>query len=134
LPPSASFAYLLANAVYLQGRYDEAETLTRECETACRANDVHSHIMWRATRAKALARRGRVEEAKELAREAVAYGSSSDFLSARGDSCMDLAEVLEIDGDLRGMTAAVEDAIALYELKGNVLAAGQARSRLQALV
>jgi len=126
----SSFAYLLSNAVYLQGRYDEAEALTYECEAACRANDVHSHIMWRSTRAKVLARRGRLSDAKTLAREAVEYGSTSDFLSARADASMDLAEILELDGDRQGMTAMVEEAIRLYELKGNVLSAVQARSRL----
>ena len=53
----SSMAHGLAHAVYTQGRYDEAEQLTRECEEACRPNDVHSHVMWRATRAKVLARR-----------------------------------------------------------------------------
>ena len=42
----------------LQGRYDEAEQLTRECEEASRPNDVHSQILWRSIRAKVLARKG----------------------------------------------------------------------------
>jgi DNA-binding SARP family transcriptional activator/class 3 adenylate cyclase len=130
----SSFAYLLSHAVYCQGRYDEAETLTHECEVACRPNDVHSHIMWRATRAKILARRGRFSEAKALAREAIEFGSSSDFLSAHADALMDLAEILELDGDVPGTARAIEEAVRLYGLKGNMVARALARSRLETLV
>ena len=48
----SSLAHALSHAVYLQGRYDEAEQLTRECERVSRANDVHSSSL--ATRLKEL--------------------------------------------------------------------------------
>ena len=54
----SSIAHGLSSAVYMQGRYDEAERLTKECERATRQNDIHSQILWRSTRAKVLARRG----------------------------------------------------------------------------
>jgi hypothetical protein len=58
-------------------RYEEAEQLTRQCEEACRANDVHSQILWRSIRAKIFARRQAFENAKRLARQAVAFAGSS---------------------------------------------------------
>jgi DNA-binding SARP family transcriptional activator/tetratricopeptide (TPR) repeat protein len=128
-----SFAHLLGNAVYLQGRYDEAEALTQKCEVASRPNDVHSHVLWRSTRAKVFARRGRAAEARLLADEAVAFASASDFLPAHADALMDLAEILELGGDLPGAATALEQAILLYERKGNVLVAAQARAKLGAL-
>ena len=61
-------AHALSNAVYIQGRYEEAEQLTLECEDASRPNDVHSQILWRSMRAKALAQRGELQAAEQLAR------------------------------------------------------------------
>jgi predicted ATPase/DNA-binding SARP family transcriptional activator len=128
----SSLAHALGNALYVQGRYDEAERLTHECEAASRPNDVHSQILWRSTRAKILARRGQRGAAELLAREAVAFAFDSDFYPAHAEALMDLAEVLDIAGDANGATIATEAAIRLWELKGNVLATRRARARLQA--
>jgi ATP/maltotriose-dependent transcriptional regulator MalT len=51
----SSVAGLLAGAVCAQGRHDEADLISRESEQAARPNDIHSHILWRAARAKVLA-------------------------------------------------------------------------------
>jgi hypothetical protein len=127
----SAIAHLLSNAVYMQGRYDEAERLTRECEDAARPNDVYSQILWRSTRAKVLARRGGLKAAERLAHEAVELGSESDFHLAHAEALMDLAEVLDLAGDAEAAAAAVAEAIRFYELKGNALAADRARSQLQ---
>jgi hypothetical protein len=121
-----SLAHALANATYAQGRYDEAEQLTIECEEACRANDVHSQILWRSIRAKVHARRGLFTQAETLAREAVAYASTSDFLPAHADALADLAEVLRLGGDEDAAYKTLQEAIRAYLLKGNTLAAAQA--------
>src|SRR5205814_537567 len=47
----SSISHALSNALYAQGRYDEAEQLTRECAEASRPNDIHSQINWRAIQA-----------------------------------------------------------------------------------
>jgi DNA-binding SARP family transcriptional activator/class 3 adenylate cyclase len=128
-----SICVQLAIAVYAQGRYEEAECLTRECEEAARPNDVHSQILWRSTRAKVFAQSGNVDAASALAREAVEFAAASDFHSAHADALVDLAEVLEIAGDRTGAAAAVEQAVELYKLKGNVLAVDRARETLTML-
>jgi len=130
----SSISHALSNALYMQGRDDEAEALTRECEEASRSNDIHSHILWRSTRAKVLARRGDVAAAETLAREAVAFASGSDFLVAHADALADLAEVLEVAGRRDEGVRALRSAIDLHERKGNVLAVGQARRRLDELL
>jgi predicted ATPase/DNA-binding SARP family transcriptional activator len=130
----SAFAHQLASAVYAQGRYDEAERLTLECEAVSRPNDVDSQIMWRSTHAKILARRGLLAEAEQLAGEAIDHASKSDFLPAHAQALMDLSEILGIAGDLEASAAAVEEAVHFYELKGNVLAAARARSQLEAHV
>jgi tetratricopeptide (TPR) repeat protein len=129
----SSVSHALANAVYLQGHYDEAEAFTRDCEEAARSNDVHSNILWRSTRAKVLARRDDFGAAELLAREAVALAATSDFLLARADAFSDLGEVLELAGRREEAAEAHRSAIELHERKGNVLAAAQARARLDGL-
>ncbi len=129
----SSLTHAYAAVAYALGRYEDAERLTRECEEASRANDVHSQILWRAIRAKVLARRGHFDEAERLARESVALAESSDFLIAHADAVADLAEVLELAGRIDEAARALEDAIKQYELKGNSLAAATCRDRLHAL-
>jgi class 3 adenylate cyclase/tetratricopeptide (TPR) repeat protein len=124
---------VLSNAVYMQGRYEEAEELTRECEQAARPNDVHAQIRWRAIRAKAIARKGDLETADELAREAVTFAAESDFLNDHAEALVDHAEVLRLGGRRVEASSAVESAVALYEEKGNVVSAAKARALLDEL-
>ena len=128
-----SVSTMLAKAVYEQGRYDEAEELSREAERSTRPNDVHSHIVWRGTRAKVLARRGELEAAEQLAREAVDFAEASDFLHSHADALTDLAEVLALAGRSEEAASAIELAIDLHEAKGNLLAMALTRRRLDDL-
>jgi predicted ATPase len=129
----SSMAHGLSNAVFLQGRHDEAEQLTRECEESARPNDVHSQVLWRSTRAKVLAHKGTVEAAEELARAAVAIAAESDFYPAHADALMDLAYVLELRGEPDAAGRSVEEAIHFYELKGNLAQVERARAILTEL-
>ena len=129
----SSITHALSHALYAQGRYDEAEQLTHECDDASRSNDVHSQISWRSVRAKILARRGGHEAAEELAREAVAFAEESDFLLAHAEAMSDLAEVLELQGKHEPAAEAIRKALDLHERKGNALAADRMRSRLTEL-
>jgi DNA-binding SARP family transcriptional activator/class 3 adenylate cyclase len=129
----SSIAHALANIVYAQGRYEEAEVLTQECAAACRANDVHSQVAWRSIQAKIFSRRQAFDEAERLAREAINFAAASDFLPARADALADLAEVLELAGRREEAEGALEDAIALYQEKGHLFAVDTARARLTGL-
>jgi tetratricopeptide (TPR) repeat protein len=126
-------SHALAIVCYQQGRWDEAEALTHECEQASRANDVNSAILWRSTRAKLLARKGEQDQADRLAAEAVALAASSDFHQAHADALRDLADIHEIAGRHAPAAQAIQDAIHFYELKGNTLAAQNARTDLHTL-
>ena len=57
----------LAEAVYAQGRYDEAQRLTEDSEALAEHDDLDAQARWRATRAKVLARRGQFTAARQLA-------------------------------------------------------------------
>ena len=126
----SSLAHALATALYLQGRYADAEQLTQECEAVSRPNDVHSQILWRSTRAKALARQNELDDGLRLAHEAVALAQDSDFLPAHADALADLAEVLRLAGRGDEARSALEEAIVLYDKKGNLLASAAARASL----
>ncbi len=123
----------LARAVCAQGRYEEADQLSRESEQAARANDIHSHIVWRTVRATVLANRGELDAAETLAREAVAFAAGSDFLDSHGDALTDLAAVLVIADRPSEARSALERAVGLYELKGNALSAARTRALLTSL-
>jgi ATP/maltotriose-dependent transcriptional regulator MalT len=114
----SSLAHALANAVCAQGRYEEAERPTYECEDASSPNHVYSQILWRSTRVKVFVHRGQFEPAEQVAREAVEFAAASDFHPAHAEALIDLAEVLTLAGDADAAATAVAEAIRFYELKG----------------
>jgi tetratricopeptide (TPR) repeat protein len=123
-------AAFLAQAVYAQGRHEEAEYLTGVGEGAATPDDVFSQMAWRSVRAKALARKGELAQAELLAREAVALAEETDGLNLHGDALLDLAEVLRVAGRPSDAVAAAGRALPLYERKGNLVLAARARAAL----
>jgi tetratricopeptide (TPR) repeat protein len=130
---SANFPDLaakLADALYAQGRDDRALELSEISKRATAPDDLSAGVQWRAVQAKVLARKGDLDRAEALAREAVALAGETDFLVLRADALMDLAEVLRF-AEREGETAPVlEQALELYEQKGNVVGAERARGLL----
>jgi hypothetical protein len=70
--PLSTHAARLAQSLYAQQRYVEAEDLYEISEQAGASDDIVTQMLWRQVRAKALARRGEDGAAEDLAREAVA--------------------------------------------------------------
>jgi ATP/maltotriose-dependent transcriptional regulator MalT len=126
----SSVAAYLAHALWAQGRDDEAQAFTEISEEASAAGDVISHVVWRGARAKVLARRGEATEAERLARDGAARASKTDYLVMRGESLLDLAEVLRAEGRRAEAVPVVEEALVLFERKGNVVLARRARAEL----
>jgi tetratricopeptide (TPR) repeat protein len=121
-------AAMLAEAVLAQGRDEEALELTVQSEQAAAAEDLPVQVQWRGPRAKALARRGELDVAERLAREAVSLAERTDFLNLHANALLDLATVLQHDRRPEDAAAAAEAANALYERKGNLVGAAEARS------
>lgn len=122
-------AALLAKALYELGRYDDAEHFTQVSETA--AGDVTTlKPDWGPTRAKVMARRGELEEAVRLAREAIEIAATTDDLWVRGEAFLALAEILEVAGMPSDGAVFVTKAIELYEQKGILPAIEQAQAML----
>lgn len=126
-------AALLAHAVYAQGRYEEAEQLTRVSERASAQDDVDAQVLWRSARAKVLARQERMDEAEGLALEALKLIKETEEPNVQADVLMDLAEVHRLGLRMPDAAEAVAEALELYELKGNRASANHAREALTAL-
>ena len=122
----------LARAVYAQGRYAEAEELTRLAEELSADDDVTSQALWRSVRAKALAQRGLGGQADELAREAVELLDGTDALILQADALEDMAEVLELSGG-DGARACLHEALDRYERKEDVVSVVRVRASLRDL-
>jgi class 3 adenylate cyclase/tetratricopeptide (TPR) repeat protein len=127
----ADTAAMLARAVHAQGRLDEALDLTREAEEEADLDDLSAQFVWRAVRAQILAHRGAFAEADRLATEAVALVEGTDWLTDHADVLMARAEVLVASGQDTAAEATVREALALYERKGNSVAAARARKHSQ---
>jgi len=131
----ATAAGLLSQAVFAQGRLDEADALAGTAEEATAADDLTTQILWRGVRGRVLSARGALVEAEALAREATALAAETDDVNLRADTTVDLARVLRAVGepakDLEATEAALRS-LALYEGKGNVVAAERTRSLLAA--
>jgi hypothetical protein len=89
-----------------------------------------SQMLWRALRAKVLARRGAASEAESLGRDAVEVGRKTDSIDVQGDVNMDLSDVLRHAGRAEAAREAAEEALGLYGQKGNVVSAARARAVL----
>jgi DNA-binding SARP family transcriptional activator len=120
----------LAEALYAQGRDDEAFELSDVSKQATAPDDLSAGVQWRAVQAKLLARRGDTGAAEALAREAVTLAGETDFLVLHADALMDLAEVLRLTDRDAESAPFVEQALELYEQKGNVVGAERARALL----
>lgn len=122
---------LLARALYLLHRFEEADEFARRSEVAAPTDDVASAILWRSVRGKIAAREGRADQAHSLAREALAISDGIDFINDRADALVDAAEVHEITGDPERAAPLLDRAIELYVRKGNVVSQRTARARLK---
>jgi tetratricopeptide (TPR) repeat protein len=122
----ASVAAVLADAVHLQGRADEADALVERCQAVAADDDVAVQAGLRGTRAKVLAGRGEPAEAERLAREAVALAEGTDDLNLRAGTILNLGEVLGASGDAQPAVEVTETALDLYRRKGNRPAAERA--------
>jgi class 3 adenylate cyclase/tetratricopeptide (TPR) repeat protein len=124
---------LLARALYSLDRLDESEELTRLSERAASPDDIASAILWRGTRAKIAARRGRLTEAQSLARDALAISEEIDFINDQADLLMDAAEVYNMTGDHSQAAELLDRAVELYARKENFVSRRAAEARLDAM-
>jgi tetratricopeptide (TPR) repeat protein len=123
----------LGDALYAQGRYDEAESWLDVAERRAASDDVSAQWSWRRTRSKLLARAGALREAEALAREAERIAARTDALSDHGAVLLDVAEVLRLADRPTDAAQRIDEALVLFERKGNRVAAETSRALLSEL-
>jgi class 3 adenylate cyclase len=126
----ATTAAMLAYALFEQERFEEAWGFTEAAEETAAADDLSPQILWRSVRARLLARRGAIPEAKRLSAEAVALAADMDWLTERADALLSHSQVLRAAGEAGAAADACRSAIDLYTRKGNEVGARRAHSLL----
>jgi tetratricopeptide (TPR) repeat protein len=128
---SANLAALLAQALHVQGRDDEAVAVS---DLTPAEDDVSAHVHLSGARARALASVGRLEEAEQLARAAVERAAQTDFLVMWGDALGDLAAVLRCSDRVHEARQLLTQALELYRQKQHLVAIRRTEDLLALLV
>ena len=118
----------LAEALYRQGRLEEADLFSASSADVAAPDDLTTQFLWRGVRAKLAAGEGRFDEAASLAREGVDLSRRSDDSIGRAGALMDLAAVLHMAGHGGDAMETATQAIELLASKGATVAAGHARA------
>jgi class 3 adenylate cyclase/tetratricopeptide (TPR) repeat protein len=123
----------LATALATQGpeRLEEARRFAGIAEEAGSQGQSSRlpQFEWRAARAAILLQEGRPEEAEAFAREAVTEADRTDFVNDRAEMKLVLGEVLLALGRPEAQ-ATLEEALGLFEQKGNLVRAARAEALL----
>ena len=119
-----------AEALIAQGRAEEALERIETAERRLLEDDSDAQIILLRARSQLAAKRGALEEAESFAHRANERAARTDDLSLRGGVLADLAALHELSGRPAEAKAALEQALALYEQKGNIVMAERVRERL----
>jgi tetratricopeptide (TPR) repeat protein len=117
----------LAQILYVLQRYDEAEAWTRLARESAGQDDLDAALAWQPVEAMLLAANGAADEAATKIR-ALLRATPVDAVNHSAAATLALAEVHRLAGRDQDATRAVRSAVSLYERKGNVAAATNARS------
>jgi len=129
----ATLVTLLAEAVYAQGRFGQAQRLTEEAEALAGADDYPAQARWRATRAKLLARAGQYPAAARLAEEAVTLIPATADPPERAEFLVTKAEVARLAGKLDEAEDSLHQALQFYDDRRAVPLAERTRATLASI-
>jgi class 3 adenylate cyclase/tetratricopeptide (TPR) repeat protein len=119
----------LAHVVLAQGRDEEALELVAASAAATHVMEVFARSLAKAAEAIAVGRRGHIERARVIADEAVALANTTDSLDLRARALAGLGEVLLLANRHDEAATILDEAAQLFEQKGNVISARDARAR-----
>jgi class 3 adenylate cyclase/tetratricopeptide (TPR) repeat protein len=119
----------LARVLCTKESYDEAEALAATSEELSGPGDAFNLSLIAGIRARVLASRGKIDDAVEAAREAVAR-ATGDCVELSADAYCALADALRAAGQAEDAEGALRDALRLYDGKGNLVAAERVRRSL----
>ena len=127
---TTEIAALLSGALFAQGNVEEAARFASISEDSAIENDIIQLGTWRIVRALVLVAEGKADDAERLAREAVELLADCDSPNLRAEAGLTLSGVLMAQEKGEDAAPFVEDALAAYEEKGNVLGAKRANELL----
>ena len=119
-------AVFLGEALYRQGRHDEARALAAECAETADPDDLAPQVLWRGLQARVDTVAGDHAAARTLAEEAVALSEGSDGPTLRAEALLALSEVAAMAGDPDAAVAAAIAAGDLYAAKQSPIGVGRA--------
>jgi predicted ATPase len=128
-----SLAVMLAQTLFEQGKLNEAYELTEAAAATAGEDDLECQAILRSVKAKVLARRGREQEATDLAREALTLLEPTDEIVGRVEVLFDLADVHRIAGDHGASAEALNAALDLCRKKQMTVQAERLEAMLEAL-
>ena len=129
----ASSLTKLAGVVYAQGRFGEADQLTREAQALATADDLDAQTHWQVTRAKVLARRGHFAAARQLTGEAESLSAPTSFTTLQAEVLEAKAEVAKLAGEPEEAGGYLRTALHIYEERRVPTLAARARAALASL-
>ena len=121
----------LAQTLYAVGRFDDAER--RALVAVDAVDDDVARYAGMAVLASVLARRGQLEEAERMSREAVAYFEGTEYSIDLAAVLMDLAEVLRLAGRPEEAVATLRDVLDRFEQREDIVSAAHARELIEEL-
>jgi hypothetical protein len=127
----AARAAKLAEILYRQERLDDAEHWAALSRANIASDDTSEELLLLPVEAKLLARRGSQSDAVQLADTAVRLADDTDGLNVIAFTRLARAAVLRLADREGEAQTAIREAITLFEQKGNLVAAGQARDLLE---
>jgi tetratricopeptide (TPR) repeat protein len=129
----SNVAALLAEALYAQGRLDEAQQMTEEAQAVTAPGEAVFRARWQSTRAKILARRGQFVLARRVMDEAEALISPTSWALDKATVLTASAEVNWLAGTPDQAAASLRAALRIYEDRHVVPIAEQLRAALASL-
>jgi ATP/maltotriose-dependent transcriptional regulator MalT len=126
----SSIAASLARVLVLEAKVDEAERFAELAAELAEPDDVDPQIIWRSVRSRILAAQGDAETALRLSNEAIELTRETDDLLQKAEALLDRSAVLTALGRTDEAGAALAQALALYEQKGDAVSAARIREAL----
>jgi tetratricopeptide (TPR) repeat protein len=124
----STLAAFLAEALYVQGRFDEARRWVDVSREAATSDDYDAQAWWRSVEAKLLAQHEEYDGAEAVAREAIDVINRSDELDNQAHVQLSLVEVFRLAGRYDDALQALDGAIERFERKGNVVMTRRSRA------
>ena len=129
----SSVAGTLAEALCAQGLLAEAQQMTQEAQEAAAPDDIEAQVLWRAARAKVLARSGQVPAARVLLDEAAALVSPTSWAALQAEILLARAEVDRLAGAPEQAGASLRAALRIYQDRHATPLADRAAAALASL-